>query len=1219
MNCKVFHLSNYKSLLVSILAITVFISPAQAADKNWNAGTANWTTGPWSPVGTPTTSDRAIINNGGTAQVTTSSATAGSMVLGTNVGQSGIVTISGVNSKLNLTNTTTPFIGQAGHGEINITSGGILQSKSTLILGSASTGSGLLTVDGAGSLITGTGGITVGSAGTGELDLSNGGAATVTGAITVGSTSPGSGIINVNAASTLTSATLSVGSVGTGILNVSGANAKANVTGAFTIGDAGHGTLNINNGGQVTSGTTIIGKSASAFTSSATLDGATSSWTAGALTVGSSSNGQLSVTGGAILHSVGGTIGGGAGTGVVTVDGSTWDASNITGTASIGVGSGGTGTLHITHGSTVQTSNRLTVGGGGTSGNGTMLIDNSNFTLLPQSAGVQANTVEIGRDGGTGALTIQNGSTVQFNAAQLQLGTRNTQSQGTLIVQNAGTTVTTTGPFTVGQNGAGHFELLDGAILSAGSLSAAGNSAAITSSDMLIDNATLNINGNARLGIGGTFVTTLQNGAVFNIAGDITMAEVAGSVSNLTFAGVGNQLVGNGQIIGGRVDVSGNIVRGGTANINFNQTDMMTFGQTMRGFLNLNQMNAATTILTGDSDFYGTTTISNGTLQLGNGGATGNLANSNIINNSHLVFNHSNDAALAGIITGTGDVTQAGTNTIIFTGNNTYTGGTAINSGTLQLGSGGLSGSVVGPITNNSHLVINRGGFYGFQSVVSGTGDFTKSGLGLTKIMNVQNYTGATYVMGGELRANAANILGSTSGLTVNRGAIFSGNGYNQAVGSLVNNGIVNFFGIGPDAEITATQLSGSGIFGMTTNLEQFIGDHLTVTGTSSGAHRLIILNAGGDPANPASTLEVVSTTDSSTGGAQFSLVGGKVDVGVYAYSLLRGNGSASLPNVNNWYLANVPELISESARAIINTAAGLSNMWFTQLDNLHRRMGQQRLIDPAAHSNDLWVRGYANQENVDVSVSGKPFDQRINGIDVGYDHVLAANGNSVWLGGGFIGYGHSNRTFNDVGSKGGSNAPYLGLYATWFDKSQYYVDLVAKVQHFNNHFDAFDDSGNEHVGQYNNWATGGSIEVGRRFFLGNDGWSIQPQVEVEDMYLIAKNYTTKRDVTVKVTGNNIVNARVGLEGGKNTVLSNGGIIYPYVRVSALDRFSSGGVIKAATLSFNPTLDGPGIEYGAGVIYQANDHCQGYIAFIASNNEHFRQPWGGNAGLRYEF
>ena len=47
---------------------------------------------------------------------------------------------------------------------------------------------------------------------------------------------------------------------------------------------------------------------------------------------------------------------------------------------------------------------------------------------------------------------------------------------------------------------------------------------------------------------------------------------------------------------------------------------------------------------------------------------------------------------------------QIGAGTTILTGNNTYTGGTTISAGTLQLGNGGTTGSIVGNVIDNGTL-----------------------------------------------------------------------------------------------------------------------------------------------------------------------------------------------------------------------------------------------------------------------------------------------------------------------------------------------------------------------------------------------------------------------------------------------------------------------------------------------------------------------------------
>ena len=60
-------------------------------------------------------------------------------------------------------------------------------------------------------------------------------------------------------------------------------------------------------------------------------------------------------------------------------------------------------------------------------------------------------------------------------------------------------------------------------------------------------------------------------------------------------------------------------------------------------------------------------------------------------------------------MSGTGALRQDGTGTLILTGNNSYTGGTSIASGsTLQIGAGGTSGSIIGDVANAGALVFNR-------------------------------------------------------------------------------------------------------------------------------------------------------------------------------------------------------------------------------------------------------------------------------------------------------------------------------------------------------------------------------------------------------------------------------------------------------------------------------------------------------------------------------
>jgi fibronectin-binding autotransporter adhesin len=90
--------------------------------------------------------------------------------------------------------------------------------------------------------------------------------------------------------------------------------------------------------------------------------------------------------------------------------------------------------------------------------------------------------------------------------------------------------------------------------------------------------------------------------------------------------------------------------------------------------------------LAGNNTYTGGTAINAGTLQIGNGGETGNLGSGPLLNNGNLQFNLAATNVFAGNITGLGTVTLANANLNLWlSGNNTFTGNVINNSGTLWI------------------------------------------------------------------------------------------------------------------------------------------------------------------------------------------------------------------------------------------------------------------------------------------------------------------------------------------------------------------------------------------------------------------------------------------------------------------------------------------------------------------------------------------------------
>jgi fibronectin-binding autotransporter adhesin len=198
------------------------------------------------------------------------------------------------------------------------------------------------------------------------------------------------------------------------------------------------------------------------------------------------------------------------------------------------------------------------------------------------------------------------------------------------------------------------------------------------------------------------------------------------------------------------------------------------------------QNGTGTTVLVAGSTYTGGTTIKAGTLQLGNAGTTGSITG-DVADNGILAFDRSNVLTFGGVISGTGSVQQNGTGITVLVGDNTYTGGTTINAGALQLGNGGTTGSITGNVINNGILAFDRSNDLAFGGVISGTGSVLQNGTGTTVLVRDNTYIGATTVNAGSLIVDGKIASAQT---LVNAGGLIGGRG--TLGGSLVNSGIVS-------------------------------------------------------------------------------------------------------------------------------------------------------------------------------------------------------------------------------------------------------------------------------------------------------------------------------------------------------------------------------------------------------------------------------------------
>ncbi|MDH2384437.1 autotransporter-associated beta strand repeat-containing protein [Bradyrhizobium sp. CER78] len=176
-------------------------------------------------------------------------------------------------------------------------------------------------------------------------------------------------------------------------------------------------------------------------------------------------------------------------------------------------------------------------------------------------------------------------------------------------------------------------------------------------------------------------------------------------------------------------------------------------------------------MLTGANNYSGGTTINAGTLQLGNGGASGSITG-DVLNHGILAFYRVDASVFAGAISGSGSVQQAGAGTTILTGNNSYSGGTTIAMGTLQLGNGGTSGSITGNVTNNGTLAFNRSDAVTFDGAITGAGALNQLGSGTTILTANNSYSGGTTITAGTLQLGNGGMSGWINGSVTDNGTL---------------------------------------------------------------------------------------------------------------------------------------------------------------------------------------------------------------------------------------------------------------------------------------------------------------------------------------------------------------------------------------------------------------------------------------------------------------
>ncbi|EDV0350230.1 fibronectin-binding autotransporter adhesin ShdA, partial [Salmonella enterica subsp. enterica] len=261
----------------------------------------------------------------------------------------------------------------------------------------------------------------------------------------------------------------------------------------------------------------------------------------------------------------------------------------------------------------------------------------------------------------------------------------------------------------------------------------------------------------------GTF--TVDAGSTFTVTSELdeTTATSNWNGSKLTKQGDGTLILSNTGNDYGDTEIDGGILAAkdaaslGTGDVTIAENATLALSQgtldnNVTGEGQIVKSGSDELIVTGDNTYSGGTTITGGILAAKDAASLGS-GDVDIAENAKLELSQ---GTLDNNVTGEGQIVKSGSDELIVTGANDYSGGTTISGGTLIADHADSLGT--GAVANSGVLQVGEGEL---ENTLSGTGSLVKTGTGELTLNGDNDYSGGTTIDDGVLIADNADSLGS--------------------------------------------------------------------------------------------------------------------------------------------------------------------------------------------------------------------------------------------------------------------------------------------------------------------------------------------------------------------------------------------------------------------------------------------------------------------------
>lgn len=396
---------------------------------------------------------------------------------------------------------------------------------------------------------------------------------------------------------------------------------------------------------------------------------------------------------------------------------------------------------------------------------------------------------------------------------------------------------------------------------------------------------------------------------------------------------------------------------------------------------------------------------------------------------------------------------------------------------------------------------------------------------------------------------------------------------------------------------LTLGTLSGNGHFMMNADLLTGESDFLDITGSASGKHTLHVAATGREASSDALTL-----VRTGAGDAEFTLNGGRLDVGAWQQTLVR--------NGNNWELVQAGST-SASTDALLSMASAPQFIHENELNVLRSRLDDTR----AQPQSGMWGTVLHGRSDID-GAWGSAYRLEQNGMMLGGDKVTSLNAGELttgaWLSQSTGQVKHARGGQSRVTSYGG------GLYATLNSANGWYTSGSAQINHFTNKLSARMSDGGTVRTDWNSWGYGLGLEAGRHIAL-SDATRLTPFAGLDGWMTPSESVKLNNGMMAETGDGRSLQAQAGLR--VTTRLEAGEMqVMPYATAAL-----SQGLVKNGSTRINETYDftndftGTGGKFTGGFSVMITPSTQVWLDASYAKSEHVESPVVGNVGLRVDF